>query len=700
MSNLHAYHQNLDTSSLGITDRNNAIGTHSAHFNGKNLIAVENKENLINILNKKEFTISLWMNLDHISMYDSYLFFFGENSTGKGLHSRLATYDDGNSYQLFIGYCGDSTKCTIDTNEFVNKWTLVTFVVNGNNRKIYINGELNVSEDVTTQLTLSADGNYTFGGEYVFSQKNLQGYLDDIRLYSIVLTNEEVKSLYQTKAKIDKDSNMYTSQLVETKQENMFICGSDPTLIPDSGLSKFMSNGTFTRQDGILTYTTTSITTNQTYNGFYINNSNYGGDLANSRDKKFRYSFYIKVSLSGYYSMGEEYIGIVTKKLEAGKWYYIEKEGTASRTNHNFVFYKYFYNDQQLAVGDTISIRDIRMYRIDDDLLPIERDTDPKITKKAQIKGFELNEIDYDRLTKRQNIIEKDGAKWIEVFYHNTNNNTVWFANEAEALHCTSQYKYSRLDCLEQYRQADGKFEFLLEYPEIPDQFNRWKQTDNPATTEETWTSGATTVTPANEYEGVHIDWEEEFGGLLKSKLFSNNNQFIDGSTNYDHFWFEIGCYNTTSLQAYKNTMTGPYNQRVTEVRLYARISDEQINLGPTIINKYGAQWLEVFYHNNHSGTVLFSSKEEAMHTIGNKDKYSILDCLEQYRGKDNKFEFLLEYPTENPGQYNRWKQIDNPMETKDTTTDSYYQDLFVNGYESIHTDWKGNEWSGLLLCR
>lgn len=59
VSNLHAYHQNLDTSSLGITDRNNAIGTHSAHFNGKNLIAVENKENLINILNKKEFTISL-----------------------------------------------------------------------------------------------------------------------------------------------------------------------------------------------------------------------------------------------------------------------------------------------------------------------------------------------------------------------------------------------------------------------------------------------------------------------------------------------------------------------------------------------------------------------------------------------------------------------------------------------------------------
>lgn len=38
MKNLHAYYQDLDTSTLGITDRNNVIGTHSAHFNGKTRI--------------------------------------------------------------------------------------------------------------------------------------------------------------------------------------------------------------------------------------------------------------------------------------------------------------------------------------------------------------------------------------------------------------------------------------------------------------------------------------------------------------------------------------------------------------------------------------------------------------------------------------------------------------------------------------
>lgn len=297
------------------------------------------------------------------------------------------------------------------------------------------------------------------------------------------------------------------------------------------------------------------------------------------------------------------------------------------------------------------------MYRIDNDLLPIERDTDPKITKKAQIKGFELNEIDYDRLTKRQNIVEKDGAKWVEVFYHNTNNNTVWFADEAEALHCTSQYKYSRLDCLEQYRQSDGKFEFLLEYPiEHPGEFNRWKQTDNPVKVTEQDGGPATTTG----YETIHVDWNVNFGGLLHS---TNSTCMLDGNVNNAKTaWFAIGryiIYNDTSGRGsgipgpqYINNGITSYSV-VSEVRLYVKISDEQINLGPTIINKYGAQWLEVFYHNNHSGTVLFSNKEEAMH-CNSKYKYSILDCLEQYRGKDNKFEFLLEYPTENPGQYNR----------------------------------------------
>lgn len=61
VSNFHAYYKNLDTSILGITDRNNAIGTHSAHFNGKNFIDC-------GIVTPKEMdslTLSCWIYSDN-----------------------------------------------------------------------------------------------------------------------------------------------------------------------------------------------------------------------------------------------------------------------------------------------------------------------------------------------------------------------------------------------------------------------------------------------------------------------------------------------------------------------------------------------------------------------------------------------------------------------------------------------------------
>lgn len=61
ISNFHTYYQNLDTSTLGITDRDNAIGTHSAHFNGKNFIDC-------GIVTPKEMdslTLSCWIYSDN-----------------------------------------------------------------------------------------------------------------------------------------------------------------------------------------------------------------------------------------------------------------------------------------------------------------------------------------------------------------------------------------------------------------------------------------------------------------------------------------------------------------------------------------------------------------------------------------------------------------------------------------------------------
>ncbi|WP_299997536.1 LamG-like jellyroll fold domain-containing protein [uncultured Clostridium sp.] len=716
ISNFHTYYQNLDTSILGITDRISAIGTHSAHFNGKTRIetsVLKNRE-------IEQITYSAWFYPLQDTVKVRYRNLFTQHETyasdlwisydteNAGLWAYI--YGDDNQYHYFTR---GSTGIVKPEN-----WNHIVYTFNKGVSKFYLNGELIATQNNSSTFTkIKCRDQVSYIGQGSEGPQDwhplLEGYLDDMRLYPIPLTDEEVKALYHTKAKIDKDSNMYTNQLVETKNESVF------ELRGDLYIFSLYSNGTLssTFKDKIFTVEIQNPeTASNGLMGFYIGYQSFNDNIISG--KHYRYSLYVKLPKSGSWFIGHERLrpDFYYAEYEANKWYHVVYDGIASNNNYRaFCFYhkEPSSSTNKIESGDKIQIRDFEFYRIDDDLFPIERDTDPKVTKKAQIKGFEVNEIDYDRLTKRQNIVEKDGAKWVEVFYHNTNNNTEWFADEAEALHCTSEYKYSRLDCLEQYRQSDGKFEFLLEYPiEHPGQFNRWKQTDNPTKVQES--NGA--LIPANGYEAIHIDWSSGFGGLLKHKRIMHSNEgvftLLDGSTNHNNFFYSVGYYNNTGkdsleIGAWADKVPGPSlsggidNQVVTEIRLYARISDEQINLGPTIINKYGAQWLEVFYHNNHSGTVLFKDDEEAMHTIGNKDKYSILDCLEQYRGKDNKFEFLLEYPTENPGRYNRWKQTDNPAETIDIRTDIPYDDTsVVNGYEPIHIDWltEGDKFGGLIL--
>lgn len=705
ISNFHAYYQDLDTSTLGITDRNNVIGTHSAYFNGKTRIetsVLKNRE-------IEQITYSAWFYplQDDVKLRYRNLFTQHETYTSDlwisydtenaGLWAY--TYGDDNQYHYFT--CG-STGIVKPEN-----WNHIVYTFNKGVSKFYLNGELIATQDNSSTFTkIKCRNQVSYIGQGSAGHHDwhslLEGYLDDMRLYPIPLTSDEVKALYHTKAKIDKDSNMYTNQLVETKNESVFELRGDLHI-------SLYGNGTYSRtfKDKIFTLEIQNPeTTSNGLMGFYIGYQSFNDNIISG--KHYRYSLYVKLPRSGSWFIRHERFDIHYAEYEANKWYHVVYDGIASNNKYRaFCFYhkEPSSSTNKIESGDKIQIRDFEFYRIDDDLLPIERDTDPKVTKKAQIKGFEVNEIDYDRLTKRQNIVEKDGAKWVEVFYHNTNNNTEWFANEAEALHCTSQYKYSRLDCLEQYRQADGKFEFLLEYPEIPDQFNRWKQTDNPAITEEI---NGSAVSNVNGYEAIHIDWSNEFGGLIKSNQPCT---LLDGSTNFKFWFYAIGCYGIDDLESsnWAGKLPGQYQSSslpgylsdnpAHEVRLYARVSDEQINLRPTIINKYSAQWLEVFYHDNHSGTVLFSSKEEAMHTIGNKDKYSILDCLEQYRGKDNKFEFLLEYPTDLPGQYLRWKQTSNPLEDNTESTEKYLTNEFVKGYELIHDSWNDKiQWSGLLL--
>ena len=716
VSNLHCYYDDLDTSSLGIV-KESAMGQYSAHFNGKNRIDFGNGFST----QLTEMTMNLWgYSEDWGNLKTTPI---GTSLIDLGGGTDLGISNDG----IIPSVNGSGSTWTIDESIMKSGWYMITFVISmiTHQGKLYINGKqyntIGIDESYNI-ISIYDDDHYhqdlipmcigsslrsiSFDdyNNQIFHYYNIDEMnIDDVKIYPIALSEEDIKTLYNTKAKIDNDGNIYCNQLIETKKENMFINGSDPTLIDNSNLTKYYTNGIFSRKDGVLTYTVTSIQTNNVWNGFYITNYNYGGSLKTLHSgKKFRYSCYIKVSSPGMYHIGEENIGGIYKWFDAGKWYHVEnKEGYANENNENFIFYKKYdenENSPRLKVGETLSIRDLHMYRIDDDLLPIETSVVPKITKKSELKGFELKEVNIERYTDYK-LVTKQGVKWLLVFHHNTHNNTEWFKDEEEALHCNSKYKYSILDELEYFRGSDGKFEFLLEYPEIPNQYNRWKQTDNPT---EVMEPGGNTATFANGYEEVHIDWSRNFGGLLKD---IRNRTFLNGTLNTSNWYYAIGCYNNSTTDWW-NGLPGQWQfsdlpgssskNPAHEVNLYVRLDDDD-TIGSNIIEKDGAIWAEVFYHNTNNNSVWFKDTQEALHT-NSQYKFSVLDHLEEFRGEDGKFEFLLEYPVEFPGEYNRWKQTDNPIKIEDDRTDvDYVNNLYVNGYEPIHIDWQDNRWSGLI---
>lgn len=581
VSNLHAYYQNLETSKLTIADKS-VIGSHSAYFNGKNYIDC----GLVTPLEIDEMTLSCWAYRDDWTTLPTdgpagSALISSVNAGGFGFKIEKCVQESINKSINFVLFYKDagylehvkSYGMAIDYTKLSSGWHLITGVATRNKATLYIDGEKvrecihNLNKPIYNYDTVNKKrNNLLVGAECDVATKPPAAvgvYIDDVRLYATALDDKDVKALYNVRTKVDNKSNLYCNQLVETKSKNMM---KPMDKIDLNTIYKFYSTGTVTYSNGIIKYLVSSGSTN-TNSGMYVNNVNYGGPLLDN--VKYRCEFYVRISKRAVYLLGEERLGFVRKTLESGKWYYIKQEAKATNSSRNLIVYN---ESKNLTNGDTIEIRDIKIERLYN-----TEDYTQEITKKGQFKTFELNEI----LTNNSDsynakIVNKYNARWLQVFHHNTNNNTVWFKNETEALHCNSIYKFSILDQLEYFRNKDGNFEFLLEYPiDFPNKYNRWIQSDNPATTIENNTSSGS---PATGYTAIHIDWTDNlWGGLLKGN-YSGKFCFIDGTTNHGNWHYAIGCYdntnNTECLEIWRTKMPGPNSSPATEVNLYVRIDD------------------------------------------------------------------------------------------------------------------------------
>lgn len=183
-------------------------------FNGSTYVEVPNSASL----NPTVFTISAWVKLISNSNWSNFVVSKGgDGSTG---HYGLHVMSDTHCIQSIIGKIG-GTQIGVNSNSQIsfNKWSHICSVYDGKDLKVYVDGELSNS--------ISATGNYELGSntESLFIGKNnhylfnyqywFNGFMDDIRIFNIALSDNDIKLLFNDiytdiKKTNDTDINIYS----------------------------------------------------------------------------------------------------------------------------------------------------------------------------------------------------------------------------------------------------------------------------------------------------------------------------------------------------------------------------------------------------------------------------------------------------------------------------------------------------------
>lgn len=180
----------------------------SYEFNGKNQY-ISGLSPISN--NTKEFTIAFWVKLNNTSGVMT--FYTARKSIGSGVAlffvNKNIRFDDNGQFAF-------NYTCNLSS----NKWTHLCVTRNNTSKKLYVNGKL---VDSTSNVgNMQNIGKYfTIGGSEssdngIADMNWLNGNISDFRIYSTVLSDEDVLDLYQSSASLDSQGNlMLTGEVIE-----------------------------------------------------------------------------------------------------------------------------------------------------------------------------------------------------------------------------------------------------------------------------------------------------------------------------------------------------------------------------------------------------------------------------------------------------------------------------------------------------
>ena len=164
-----------------------------------------------------------------------------------------------------------------------------------------------------------------------------------------------------------------------------------------------------------------------------------------------------------------------------------------------------------------------------------------------------------------------DGSVWALIFYHYTHSGNVLFTSVEEVLNTETLDKFSKLYMLrsDRFKSAtDNKFEFMLCYPLESNEYNRWKQSNNPC--DEYEGNIEYTIPTTNPdimkgtvagYEPISIAWDCNcWGGLARFNEDPTEikSAYLTGSIATGNTWFfAIGGFRKWNNGIPSNSLTG-----------------------------------------------------------------------------------------------------------------------------------------------
>lgn len=195
----------FDNSETSTTNVNGKINGGVLFGGEDNKITIENSSELNN-LNK--LTISAWINPDfEISASTKQILI--KPDTSKYIYSLFI--NDGN---LEFGISDGVTIQKISSEEIIrDSWQFVYGVYDGNNLKLYIDGE-NVKTDIITPATIGETALSIIIGNNLDSSEDYVGYLDEIRISNIDKSSDWIKTEYNNQS---NPYNFYTFGLKENQ---------------------------------------------------------------------------------------------------------------------------------------------------------------------------------------------------------------------------------------------------------------------------------------------------------------------------------------------------------------------------------------------------------------------------------------------------------------------------------------------------